>query len=31
MSQKPFIATNAIGPKYGGSGEIFVSVSEKVN
>lgn len=31
FAQKPFIATNGLGSAYGGSGEILVSVSSKVN
>ena len=31
FAQRPFIATNGAGPQYGGSGEIRVAVSEKVN
>lgn len=31
FSQTPFIVTNAIGPQYGGGGEVRVAVSEKVN
>jgi hypothetical protein len=31
FGQQPFIVTNAIGPQYGGAGEITAAVAQKVN